>query len=257
MFDLEIFDIMLDTDIIGRNFIYSEEVESTNTMLFDKTNNYNINGTTFLAEKQTNGKGRLNRTWISSKGQNLTFSILLTKVNSLLQKVNFINFAASLSISYALENLYQLKPDLKWPNDVLVNKKKIAGILLESSLKSNKIERLVVGIGLNVNQNLFKGDYAIEPTSVRIENGDLVEREKLLAEILNNFENSLTKIKESQSSILNDWKERCNMIGEKIEIVQGDKSLYGTFDDIDYDGFLILNTKTGYERIHFGDVSLR
>lgn len=255
MFNLEKFDILLDTEFIGRNFIYSDEVESTNSMLFDKKYNFTINGTTLLAETQTNGKGRLGRNWFSIKGQSLTFSILLTKTKH--YKINIINFAASLAVSFSLENLYQLKPELKWPNDVLVNKKKISGILLESTIKKNKVERLVVGIGINVNQNNFKGEFAIEPTSIRLEHGEQVQREKLLAELLNNFENLLTTAIESPTSILDDWRERCKMIGEKIEIVHGTKILYGIFDDIDSDGFLILNTKTGYERIHFGDVSLR
>lgn len=256
MFNLEKFDIMLDTEFIGRNFIYSDEVESTNSMLFDKKYNFHINGTTLLAEKQTAGKGRLNRNWLSMGGQNLTFSILLTKTNQY-NKINLINFAATLAVSFSLENLFQLKPELKWPNDILVNKKKISGILLESSLRKNKVERLVVGIGLNVNQNSFKGEFAIEPTSIRYEHGEPVEREKILAELLNNFENLLLTVKESPSDILQNWKERCKLIGEKIEIVQGEKVLYGIFDDIDSDGFLILNTKTSYEKIHFGDVSLR
>ena len=255
MFNFESFDTKVDTEVIGRNFIYSEEVESTNSFLLNKSNKFNSEGTILLAEKQSKGRGRKERVWYSAKGQNLTFSILLTSKKYLGKKFNLLNFATSLSVAFALENLFQLKTELKWPNDVLVKGKKICGILLESTSQGNKIERVVIGIGLNVNQALFQGNFNLEPTSIKLELGESVDREKLLAELLNTFEEILQKMESKPDEIMKDWKDRCNLIGEKISVTEEGNTKYGIFEDLDEEGFLLLKTKNKIEKIHFGDVS--
>lgn len=256
MFNIETFDIKLDTEYLGRTFVYAEEISSTNTFLMDKVNGYNSNGTVVLAEKQTMGKGRKGRVWFSAPESNLTFSILFTKDKLLLNNINIINFVASLAVAVSIENLYQLKTELKWPNDVLIDKKKTAGILIESTSQGNKIERLVVGIGINVNQNSFQGQFNYPPTSIRNEMDKTVEREKLLAEVLNNFEVLLEKIKSNSNEILKDWKSKCKMIGERISVMEKEVEKFGIFYDLDDEGFLLLKTKAGIEKIYFGDVSL-
>ncbi len=257
MFNIENFDIKLDTEFIGRTFIYADVLSSTNTYLMDKQNEINTNGTVVLAETQTQGKGRKDRVWYSAPEANLTFSILITNSKLLHKNSNLINFAASLAVSVSIENLFQIKTDLKWPNDVLINGKKTSGILLESSSIGNKINRLVIGIGINVNQNSFQGTFNYPPTSIRIELGRNVEREKLLSEVLNNFELLLLKIENNSSSIIEEWKSKCNMIGERISIIENDSEKFGIFCDVDEHGFLLLKTKDGIEKICFGDVSLR
>ncbi len=256
MFELETFDIKLNTEVIGRNFIYADEIDSTNSLLLTKNKKQNVDGTVALAEKQIKGRGRKDRIWYSAKGLNLTFSVLFLDETLLKGNINLINFSAALAIALSIENLYQLKTELKWPNDILVNKKKIAGILLESSSQGNKIEKLIVGIGVNVNQTLFQGSFNIEPTSIKMELNQNVEREKLLAEILNNLEEFVGMISTNPSFILKDWKSRCDMIGEKISITEGETTRYGIFEDIDENGFLLLRVKNKTEKIHFGDVSL-
>lgn len=256
MFDLEFFDIKLDTEKIGRNFIYAEEVDSTNTVLLDKSNKFNEDGTVLLSEKQNKGRGRKDRIWYSSRGLNLTFSILLKNRDFSGRKINLVNFAVSIAVAMAIENLYQLKIELKWPNDVLISGKKVAGILIESSSSGKKIERVVIGVGINVNQASFQGNFNIQPTSVRNEINQNIEREILLAEVLNLFEEILQWIEEKPDEILKDWKARCRMIGEKISVTEGEKVKYGIFDDIDDEGFLILKTGRKLEKIYFGDVSI-
>ena len=183
MLEIEKFDLKLNTDIIGRNFIYAEEIDSTNTYLLD--NKKLPDGTVVFAEKQTKGKGRKERIWHSAKDQNLTFSILLSNKKYLGKTVNLINLASSLAVAQSIENLFQLNTNLKWPNDVLIKDKKVSGILLEASSLGSKIERLVIGIGINVNQNLFQGSFNIPPTSIKIETNENIERERLLADVLN------------------------------------------------------------------------
>jgi BirA family biotin operon repressor/biotin-[acetyl-CoA-carboxylase] ligase len=255
MFNIEEFDIKLDTDFIGRNFIYTEEVDSTNSVLLANSD-FDIHGTVLLSEYQTKGRGRKERVWESLSGVNLTFSILI-KDNLPERKINLITFVAAIAVAQSLENLYQLDVSLKWPNDVLVDSKKIAGIMIESSSKGNKISKIVVGIGVNVNQPNFPGKFEIPPTSVRKEFHDNVSRERLLCDILNNFENSFNSLAKNPKKILDDWRDRCKMIGEKIKIVEDEKIRNGVFEDINDDGFIILKTGDKRELIHFGDVSLR
>jgi len=258
LFDLEKFDIKLDTEFIGRQFIYAEEIDSTNSFLLDKGNKLNLNGTVVLAEKQSKGRGRKDRVWYSAKDQNLTFSLLLTNKKYFGKVFSLINFAASLSVGLSIENLFQLKADFKWPNDILINGKKVAGILLESTSQGNKVERLVIGIGINVNQVLFQGNFNIGPTSLKLElNHQTVEREKLLAEVLNSFEETLLLMEKKPDEIIKDWKAHCSMIGGRIAITEGDLIKTGIFDDLDENGFLLLKIKNKIEKIHFGDVSLR
>ena len=256
MFNIEAFDIKLDTEFIGRNFIYCEEVDSTNYVLFEKGNRFNQNGTVLLAEKQFKGKGRKDRTWYSAKEQNLTFSILLNNKKYLNEHSQLINFGMSLAVALSIENLFQLRANLKWPNDVLINRKKVAGILLESSSKGNKLEKIVIGVGLNVNQTFFQGNFNVKPTSIKSELNHVVERESLLAEILNNFEEILEKVDSEPEWILNDWRTHCNLIGDKISVTEGDTVKYGIFEDIDDNGYLLLKSDNKIEKIHFGDVSI-
>ncbi len=256
MFNLESFDIKLNTEFIGRNFVYTEEIESTNSFLLNKNNKFNNEGTVLLAEKQIKGKGRKDRVWHSAKGQNLTFSILLNSKKYTGKNYNLINFVSSLSVALSIENLFQLKTVLKWPNDILIDGKKTSGILLESVSLGNKIERMVVGIGLNVNQVLFQGTFNIQPTSLKLETGENIDRERLLAEVLNNFEELLERMINDPKNLLDDWKSRCRLIGEKISITEGEIVKYGIFEDVDNDGFLLLKTKNKIEKIHFGDVSV-
>jgi BirA family transcriptional regulator, biotin operon repressor / biotin---[acetyl-CoA-carboxylase] ligase len=258
LFSFENFDLKLDTEFIGRNFIFTEEADSTNSVLLDKENKYSVNGTVFFTEKQLKGRGRKNRPWYSAKELNLTFSILLAHKKYLSGNPVLLNFAASLAVANALENLYQFKVELKWPNDVLVNGKKICGILIESTSEGSKIERLVIGFGINVNQTMFQGSYAIPPTSVRLEINDNADRERLFAEVLNNFEVLLISLIESPETILKDWRQKCSMIGDKISITEGEEVKYGIFEDVDDDGFLLLRDQHNrIEKIHYGDVSLR
>ncbi len=252
MFSLENFDIKLDTEYLGRNFYYIEEVDSTNDYIL-KSKEIKEYGSVVLAENQLAGKGRQGRSWKSVSDKNLTFSVLL---NEELDKINvtLINFAASLSVGNALENLYQLNVNLKWPNDVLVGNKKIAGILTETVSKSNRVEKAVVGIGINVNQPVFPEKFQIVPTSVKIELKREVSRERLLSEILNLFEENLTLLRYNPTEVLDSWRNKCKMIGSRVKVTQGEDVVVGKFIDIDENGTLILLRNGNEEKINYGDV---
>lgn len=257
MLDIEKFDIKLDTDIIGRHFIYADEVSSTNVELLNNREFYNSHGTVLLAENQTKGKGRLTKKWYSTRNVNLTFSILVTEPIYFGRKVNLLNYVASLAVALSIENLFQLHTELKWPNDVLIGGKKVAGILIESTSQGSNIDRLVMGIGINVNQSSFQGSFTFEPTSIKIELGHVVEREKVLSEVLNNLEGLLENIVSSPNIILDEWRERCRMIGDRITVVNDGKAKNGIFEDIDENGFLVLRSGDKIETLHFGELSIR
>lgn len=254
-FNIEEMDIKLDTKYIGTNFIFYDEINSTNEELLSNEK-IREHGTVLLSENQFVGRGRLGRKWLSEKNLSLTFSILITE-NIKASNLNFINLGASLAVAKSLENLYQLNVNLKWPNDVLISNRKVSGILVEAISRGDKIDRIVIGIGINVNQHGFEGKFLLPPTSVRREFGKPVKRERLLSEVLNEFELILEEIEKDHESVLESWRSRCNWIGERVKIIDGEKELFGEFEDIDSQGYLILKDKEGTRKIIAGDVSLR
>ncbi len=256
MLSIEEFDIKLETDLIGRNFTFLEEVDSTNRYALNPSNGIKNDGSVVFAEFQSAGRGRLDRQWVSSKEQNLTFTIFIDLTQRNIRHPQLLNFVASLAVARSIENLHMIKTNLKWPNDVLIGTKKIAGILCESVSQGSKISRVAVGIGMNVNQHNFASNYIIEPTSLRIELKQYVSREKLLAEILNNFEFTLTRLENNPDQVIADWKQFCKMIGDKITVKAGDHEYIGTFDDLTSEGHLVLiDNMEDRHLISFGDVS--
>ncbi len=255
LFNIENFNIKLDTEYLGRNFVYCEEIDSTNNFLISDKE-FQEHGTVVFAEFQSEGKGRQERNWVSNKGQNLLFSILLTEdVNS--ENINHYNLGAAVAVSEALENLYQLKPEMKWPNDVLVSRKKISGILCESAMQGKRIKKLVIGIGVNVNQVNFAGKYKIPPTSIRNEIRRPVNRERLLSEFLNIFEEIIEELKKEPRKVLDAWRAKCKLIGEKIWIREGEKEWFGLFKDITPQGYLILQVGGESKIFTTGDLILK
>lgn len=164
--------------------LFFESIDSTNTYL--KNHYEELEDFTFVrADLQTAGKGRNGRKWLANKGENLMFSLLI-KDKKLIEKFRQLSVQSAYLVLKTLQK-YGLKDlSIKWPNDVYVKDRKICGILLEA-ISRQEIECLIIGIGINVNQNEFNGEYLIEPTSIKKELGkdiDLIELKDLLFESL-------------------------------------------------------------------------
>jgi len=160
------------------NKIFLDEVESTNSFLIDLNRSTpQVNGTIVVANHQTKGKGQRGNVWIAKKGENLTFSTLIFPDVDINYSF-YLNIVASLAVNKTLKDL-NLKSKIKWPNDILVNDRKIAGILIENSLSISKINQSVIGIGLNVNQVAFDKNLiatSLKNEGVNVDKVDVLEQ---------------------------------------------------------------------------------
>ncbi|MFH1073722.1 MAG: biotin--[acetyl-CoA-carboxylase] ligase [Candidatus Firestonebacteria bacterium] len=248
----------LTTEYIGRELYCFNEAGSTNELAMKLAEGRASEGAVVIAEKQTAGKGRLGRQWISPAGSGLWFSIILKpKINP--QHSSKLTFISGLAVLDAIKSVAGLKAGLKWPNDVLVNGKKVCGILTEIKAGPDIIHFQVIGIGVNVN---FRGNDFPEPlkgfaTSLFEESKKEVSRLKLLKEILKNIETSYELFKkEGFNPFLSRWKEHSVTLNKKVKVSGLRESFEGLALDIDEDCALILHLDSGEKkRVLSGDVS--
>lgn len=183
-FDIETFRDELDTRWLGRQIDYFEQLDSTNTYAKQLPDEDVIQGRVCITDYQRKGRGQYDRGWESEPGKNLTFTIIFSPAHG--ERFHVLTLACALALTECLRDMIGSKECacVKWPNDVLLNGKKVAGLLTESVFTGDKVNRLLIGIGINVNQINFSGDVDSEATSLRRETGTEVAREKLLAELL-------------------------------------------------------------------------
>ena len=252
-FDIHSFKEILKTKYLGKEFIYFNSVDSTNDEAFRVAEEKPLNGTVVLAEVQTLGKGRGRsrgrgeKTWLSPYG-GLWFSIILKpKISPLI--ISIITLLSGLAVAETIKESLNLAAKIKWPNDVLIDNLKVAGILCESEIFKNKIKKLVIGIGVNL--NLDKEDIEgldTKATSCKIESGSEVNREKFLAYFLQKFENYYSKMifPSKLESIVDKIRKVIIPIGSNVEIKTESEKLSGYAFDLANDGSLLvkINKKT-------------
>lgn len=227
MFILNLYKKTLSTDFIGQAIQYYNELDSTNTKAWELIAENSENGTVIITDNQLKGRGRQANKWISIPGKSLTFSIIIYP-NALPNQINLYSLIAGLAITDCLIE-YDIHAQLKWPNDILINGKKVGGILCESKISGGVIKSLVIGIGLNVNENVNNFPISLHKiaTSLLIESGKQFQLEILLANILNHLEHRI-KNKETHSQLI-DWEERCAHLNQKVTFRSGDQIIDGVF----------------------------
>ncbi len=247
----------LNTKSFGHTVFSFDSIDSTNTFAKQLQSNDAPHGTLIIAEEQTAGRGRLQRNWVSPFGKNLLLSIILFPDFGM-EKILLLPFAGSLAIADAIENVTGLSSTCKWPNDLLINGKKVCGMLLESSLGNSAQEKIVLGIGLNVNQEEFSEDLKSKASSLQLECGAVINRVTLLRNILEELEHRYEQLSHFPSQrLLNDWRMKALLFGKKITVLESEFSFTATAIDVNEDGSLIIETEDGLKRnIFAGDVSL-
>ena len=250
----------LNTSVFGKKIVYYEVTDSTNVQAKELANAGTPHGTVIIAEKQLAGKGRLDRKWVSPRAANIMFSVVL-KPDLGASEVFFLTMLLALSVKDVLKEMFTISALIKWPNDIYVSEKKIGGILAEFSVCKNKVEHVIIGLGLNVNWHPEEGTTVMYPcTSLMRETGFSVERSLLLIEILLRFErNYHTGMVEKGAWIgfQKQWNECSYVLGKYVVIRNGQEQIAGKAISIDRKGALVIIDNLGKEnRVILGDVSV-
>lgn len=250
----------LNTSIFGRHILYREEVASTQDVAKELAKRGAEEGTVVICEGQVGGRGRKGRAWVSLPYVGVYLSIILRprlKPSEVVQ----IPLLAGVVVSRAIERVTTLKPRIKWPNDIVLGGKKVAGILTEMSAEIDQVDYVILGIGVNVNTplSLLSEDIREIATSLAVECGGSVSRVKFTQCLLVEFETLYSEFLSSGfDPIREEWKARDNTIGSWVEISGAGEEIVGEVMDIDREGFLLLRGEDGeVKRIVSGDVSLR
>lgn len=252
MFDLSLFQNNLSTDFIGQSIKYYPKLDSTNTQAWELISENTPNGTVVITDNQLKGRGRQANKWVSIPGKSLTFSIILYP-NVLPNQINLYSLIAGLSITDCLiEN--NIHAQLKWPNDILINGKKVGGILCESKISGGVIKSLVIGIGLNINE--ATEDFPISlreiATSLLIESGIQYQLEILLTKILNHLEHRI-KNKETHSQLI-DWEKRCAHLNQKVTFRSGNEIVTGIFKGLSSTGQAMISINNKEVKFDSGEI---
>ena len=248
----------LTTEKIGRKIYFYSVTDSTNQCARIESENGAPDGSLFIAEEQTAGRGRLGKSWNSAPGTGIWMSLLL-RPDVRPEEITQITLLAGLSVCHAINDITGLTVKIKWPNDIVIHGKKICGILTEMSAEVDQINCLICGIGVNVNIEKFPNEIKDIATSIAIENGKKLPRAKIAAEIMNYFEKDYFRfINEGVTeNFLKEYKDNCITINKKIKAIQNGKEIFGTAIDITKKGELVIQTETEQMVLSSGEVSVR
>ena len=251
----------LTTKNFGRALEVHETISSTNSRAKELAQSGAAHGTLVVAERQSSGRGRLGRSWESPEGLGLWMSLIL-RPSFPPRFAPRMTVLAGLAVVQAISRITGLEAFIKWPNDIIINSKKLCGILTEMQADPDLIDYIVLGIGMNVNTQ--KEDFPIElrdsATSLKLEKGEHIDRCKLLVELLAVFEDLDNRYLKTGdfSEILNEYKEKCITLGRTVRVTGPTEAFEGTAVDLTDDFELIVETKSGESRKVFsGDVSVR
>ncbi|HEU6447091.1 MAG TPA: biotin--[acetyl-CoA-carboxylase] ligase [Verrucomicrobiae bacterium] len=247
------------TKIIGRDIHVFEQTTSTNDVIEKLARDGVREGVVVFAESQTKGRGRLGRKWISPTRKGLWFSVLL-RPNLRPQETTQLTVASATALRRAIVAETNLRPEIKWPNDILLDGKKVAGILTEMSAEVDKVRHVILGIGIDVNldSSELPADLKKTATSLKIESGEKISRAELASAILRELDLDYARICAGKfSEVADEWEAHCATIGRNVTVHIGERAIRGRAEALDDDGALLLRTEHGHlERIIGGDVTL-
>ena len=246
----------LETKIIGNNIVHFETIDSTNDYA-KKVALQESEGTVIISEEQTKGKGKIGRKWYSKSKEGIWMSIIL-KPNIMPQKSPFITLIAGASIAKALNDL-GVEITIKWPNDIIINNKKMAGILTELSAEIEKINYIVLGIGINVKTMEFSQEISEIATSLYKE-GHKISRVDIVRNILEEFEKLYLKYinEDSKEETLNICRDYSAIIGKDVYLIRDEEKELVRCLDMNQEGNLVVRTKDNIiKEIMSGEVSIR
>jgi len=243
----------LNTKFIGRKIHYFKTLSSTMDVAMQLGMQGSCEGTIVLAEAQRKGKGRLGREWFSPKYRGIYLSLVL-KPRILPNQVSVLTLLAAVSICEAIKEVTGLNAQIKWPNDILIHNKKLGGILTEINAEMDEIHSVVIGIGINVNND--KKTLVCGATSLKEQRKESTNRIELLQEILRRIEkNYLTFQEKASQPIIEKWREYNITLGKRVRIFYHKEHIEGEAIDIDTDGGLLLRKDSGLtQKVTSGDV---
>ena len=251
----------LKTKVIGKRVYYFNEIDSTQNFAQQIAQDEKEDGTIIIAEKQTNGRGRLNRKWNSPKG-GISFSLIIHPKFDI-SSSTLVPIAVAVALSKSIKSVLDIKTAVKWPNDITIDGKKIAGVLVDASFQANYIEYIILGIGINfdidikkLEKRLLKSPNFYGVDSLRKKN-DKTPPKLLLREFLLEFEKILLQLnKGEKSKIVKEWTKKADGIGKKITINTSSGKISGILSGIDNNGALNVKTTKEIKKIFAGDVIL-
>ena len=240
--DIQLLRRSLSSRVVGCQVLHYDLLGSTMDEARRLSMNGHPEGTVVIAEEQTAGRGRFNRAWISPRGQNLSFSVVLAPSPS---QLCYLNMAAALAVSGVAEDFTGHAPTIKWPNDVRINGRKLAGILIETSIESEQVSRAVAGIGLNVNFDPSRyPEIAATATSLLRETGQEVERTAVLLGLLQRLDDLYRAVKGGRS-LTGRWSARLDTLGRVVRVQSQSRVVEGRAERVDEQGNLVLALPDG------------
>ena len=245
--------------VIGRDIRVFEQTTSTNDVIERLARDGVKEGAVVFAESQTKGRGRLGRTWMSPARKGLWFSVLL-RPELRPQETTRLTVASAAALRRAIQAETGLQAEIKWPNDILIGGRKVAGILTELSAEPDRVKHVILGIGVDVNlgANEFPAELRKTATSLRIEAGRAISRPELATTVLRELDHDYVRVSGNIFAVVADeWEAHCTTIGRAVTIEAGGRRVRGRAESLDDDGALLLRTEHGHlERITGGDVTL-
>jgi BirA family transcriptional regulator, biotin operon repressor / biotin---[acetyl-CoA-carboxylase] ligase len=249
----------LETRSIGNTMVCLKETESTNAVAFRMAEEGAPEGTVVIADTQTAGKGRLGRVWLSPAGVNLYCSVVLRPPISPVAACQ-LTFLSVVAVARAVEQCTALKPQIKWPNDILISGKKVAGLLNEMNAETEKVNFVVLGIGVNLNMRQSQlGEGVRHPASSLLEEGGVeVDRARFTRVLLTELDALYeTFLREGEAPVRAEWLERSRIRGRRVRVSIGEREFTGEVEGVDSFGALLVRTEDKkLETVLSGDVSL-